>query len=101
MDLLNIRDIIYEADMQAVAFDIGSNFDTGIYGAILGMSITNLVQRFNIMERVFIFSSDTTIVDELLSKITTTFPLPLVFRLGIENEVVGPSSEFVKMICIV
>ena len=36
-----IRDVIYEADMQVVAFDIGSNFDTGIYGVILGMSITN------------------------------------------------------------
>ena len=36
-----IRDVIYEADMQAIAFDIGSNFDTGIYGVMLGMSITN------------------------------------------------------------
>ena len=30
-----IRDVIYEADMQVIAFDIGSNFDTGIYGVIL------------------------------------------------------------------
>jgi len=92
-----IRDIIYEADMQAVAFDIGSNFDTGIYGAILGMSITNFgpeVQYHG--ESLHIPVPDTTIVDELLSKITTTFPLPLVFRLGVENEVVGPNSEFVK-----
>ena len=27
-----IRDVIYDADMQAIAFDVGSNFDTGIYG---------------------------------------------------------------------
>ena len=82
--------------MQAIAFDIGSNFDTGIYGVMLGMSITNFgpeVQYHG--ESLHITVPDTLIITERLSKITTKFPLPLVFRLGIENEVVGPNSVFI------
>ena len=29
-----VRDRIAETDMQTVSYDIGSNFDTGIYGTI-------------------------------------------------------------------
>ena len=36
-----IRDKIAETEMQTVSYDIGSNFQTGIYGTVLGMSITN------------------------------------------------------------
>jgi hypothetical protein len=32
-----IREDIHTAYMQTVAFDVGSNFDTGIFGFILGM----------------------------------------------------------------
>ena len=92
-----IRDVIYEADMQAIAFDIGSNFDTGIYGVMLGMSITNFGPEVQYNgESLHITVPDTIDVDERVSKITTKFPLPLVFRLGIENEVVGPNSVFIK-----
>ena len=34
-----IREDIYTTYMQTFAFDIGSNFNTGIYGFILGMSV--------------------------------------------------------------
>ena len=37
-----IREDIFTSHMQTFAFDIGSNFNTGIYGFILGMSVTNL-----------------------------------------------------------
>jgi hypothetical protein len=36
-----IRETIYTTSMQTVAIDLGSNFDTGIYGVILGMSVSN------------------------------------------------------------
>ena len=83
--------------MQVVAFDIGSNFDTGIYGGILGMSITNFGPEVQYNgESLHITVPDTINVDERVSKITTKFPLPLVFRLGIEDELIGPNSVFVK-----
>ena len=37
-----IRESIYPTYMQSFVLDIGSNFDTGIYGFTLGMSVTNL-----------------------------------------------------------
>ena len=33
---------IYTTQMQSFAVDIGSNFNTGIYGFVLGISINNL-----------------------------------------------------------
>ena len=92
-----IRDQIYEAGMQTVSFDVGSNFDTGIYGVILGMSITNFGPdvQYN-GESLHITVPDTIDVDERVSKITDKFPLPLVFRLGVENELMGPNSVFMN-----
>ena len=92
-----IRDKIWETGMQAVSYDIGSNFDTGIYGTILGMSITNFGPEVQYNgESLHITVPDTINVDERVSKITTKFPLPLVFRLGIEDELIGPNSVFMK-----
>ncbi|MBL51061.1 MAG: hypothetical protein CMG57_03795 [Candidatus Marinimicrobia bacterium] len=92
-----IRDKIWETGMQAVSYDIGSNFDTGIYGTILGMSITNFGPEVEYAgEGLSVQVPDTIDVDESLERITDKFPLPLIFRLGIENELMGPSSAFMK-----
>jgi hypothetical protein len=36
-----IREVIYTMQMQSFVFDLGSNFNTGIYGIKLGMSVNN------------------------------------------------------------
>ena len=71
-----------------MACHIGSNFDTGIYGLILGMSITNfgLEGQFHgegLTQQV----ADTISVTEQLEKITKKFPLPMAFRLGVKKEI--------------
>jgi len=92
-----IRDQIYETQMQTAAFDLGSNFDTGIYGFILGMSITNFGPEVQYGgEGLHQVVPDTIDVDERLSKITEKFPLPLVFRVGVKNDVMGPNGTFIK-----
>ena len=92
-----IRDKIAETGMQAVSYDIGSNFNTGIYGTILGMSITNFGPDVEYAgEDLSVQVPDTTDVGGSLERITTKFPLPLIFRLGIENELLGPNSTFKK-----
>ena len=92
-----IRDRIAETDMQAVSYDIGSNFDTGIYGTLLGMSITNFGPEVQYKGEDLIVPVDGTLdPDSSLQRITDKFPLPLTFRLGIENTVVGPNSAFLK-----
>jgi len=92
-----IRDAIAETKMQTVSFDIGSNFETGIYGMILGMSITNFGPEVEYTgEDLTVQVADTIDVDGSLQRITDKFPLPLVFRLGVENELMGPTSTFIK-----
>ncbi len=92
-----IRDQIYETEMQTAAFDLGSNFDTGIYGFLLGMSITNFGPEVQYGgEGLHQVVPDTIDVDERLSKITEKFPLPLVFRVGVKNDIMGPTGTFVK-----
>ncbi|MFQ6614146.1 MAG: PorV/PorQ family protein [Fidelibacterota bacterium] len=92
-----LRDDIYTTRSQSVAFDIGSNFDTGIYGFILGMSVTNFGPDVQFggegLEQTV---QDTVSVDGRLSKVTGHFPIPLTFRLGIRNDLIGPESVFIK-----
>tara|TARA_Y100001970_G_scaffold234252_1_gene292465 strand:+ start:87 stop:1103 length:1017 start_codon:yes stop_codon:yes gene_type:complete len=92
-----VRDRIAETGMQTVSYDIGSNFQTGIYGTILGMSITNFGPEVKYTgEDLSVPVADTIDVDGSLQRITDDFPLPLTFRLGIENELLGPTSSFAK-----
>ena len=87
-----IREDIYTTYMQTFAFDIGSNFNTGIYGFILGMSVTNLGPEVKFGGE----GLEVDIEDDTFAKITESFPLPMTFRLGLMNELMGPNSEFIK-----
>jgi len=92
-----IRDKIAETLMQTVSYDVGSNFQTGIYGTILGMSITNFGPEVQYTgEDLSVQVADTIDVDGSLQRITDKFPLPLTFRLGVENMIMGPNSSFIK-----
>ena len=89
-----IREKIFTAHMQSFVFDLGSNFDTGIYGLILGMSVSNFgpdVQFHG--EGLEIVVADTTARDSKLSKITKKFSVPLTFRLGIQKDIWGGDDE--------
>jgi len=89
-----IRDEIYTTNMQSVAFDIGSNFDTGIFGFILGMSVSNFGPEVQYGgEGLQIPVADTLDVEGRLSKVTESFPLPLMFRVGIQKDIVGQSDN--------
>ena len=81
-----IREEIYTMSMQSFLADIGSNFDTGIAGIMLGMSVSNFgpdVQFHGLGLEVQV--PDTISIDETLIRRTKEFPVPLVFRLGIKK----------------
>lgn len=81
--------------LQGVAMDIGSNFDTGIYGMILGMSVTNFgpdVQYHG--PGLLTDASEGSSPTDSLNNITQKFPIPLTFRLGIKNDIIGEKSSF-------
>ena len=85
-----IREEIFTAYMQSFVFDLGSNFDTGIYGIVLGMSVSNFGPEVQFHgEGLEVVVADTTARDGKLSKITQKFSVPLIFRLGLEKDIIG------------
>ena len=90
-----IREQIYTTFMESFAFDIGSNFDTGLYGFKLGMSISNLGPEVKYEGEGLEFECDDT-PSEICQHTTESFILPMTFRLGFSNEIIGPESAFIK-----
>lgn len=91
-----VREQIHTTRMQTFALDVGSNFDTGIYGFHLGMSVSNFGPEVQFSgEGLNVRVGDEDSPDSTLAKVTEKFSLPLMFRLGIKNDVVGNTSVFV------
>ena len=92
-----IREEIYTTFMQSFALDIGSNFNTGIFGFVLGMSISNLGPEVQFSGDGLEFPCDE---DDAPSgnceKIVDSFILPLTFRLGLSNELMGPEGAIIN-----
>jgi len=87
-----IQEVIYTVQMQSFVFDLGSNFQTGIYGIILGMSVSNFGPDVQ-------FQGDGLVTEDEDSpsgfdqKITEEFSVPLVFRLGVQKDIFGSEEE--------
>lgn len=96
-----VNETIWRETATAFGFDIGSQFDTGIKGIKLGMSITNFSTKFKFDGPDLTIDVDT---DPLYSGNPDTearlnteeWSLPLVFRLGIMVDLIGPNSEIIK-----
>ena len=85
-----IREAIYTTAMQTFAIDLGTNFDTGIYGIILGMSVSNFGPEVQFTGEGIQQKVDEDLsVDESLSKLTEKFPIPMSFRLGIKKDIMN------------
>jgi hypothetical protein len=85
-----IREEIYTTYMQSFVFDLGSNFKTGIYGIMLGMSVSNFGPDVQFQgEGLQIEDED----NGTRQKITEKFSVPLVFRLGIQKDIFGGKEK--------
>jgi len=88
-----IREEIYTTHMQSFAMDIGSNFNTGIFGFVIGMSINNLGPEVKYTGDGLEFECDEEDAPSgYCEKIVDSHILPLTFRLGISNEIMGPGK---------
>ncbi|SVD60878.1 uncharacterized protein METZ01_LOCUS413732, partial [marine metagenome] len=87
-----IREQIYTTFMQSFAFDIGPHFDTGLYGFKLGMSISNLGPEVKYEGEGLEISCDES-PSEICEQTTEYFKLPMTFRLGLSNMIMGPEKE--------
>ena len=76
-----------DLSMTGIGFDIGSNFDTGIYGMVLGMCISNFGPEARYMgDGLDVPASDEGGSQDEQRK-TESHPMPLTFRVGLENKV--------------
>ena len=91
-----IRETIYTTYMESFAIDIGSHFDTGLWGFKLGMSISNLGPEVKFQGEGLEFECDDVTPSNVCRRVTESFILPLTFRLGLSNNIIGPESNFVK-----
>ena len=82
-----IREEIYTTFMQSFVFDLGSNFNTGIYGIILGMSVSNFGPDVQFQgEGLQVEVDPEQDISGYQQKITKKFSVPLVFRLGLQKD---------------
>jgi len=88
-----IREQIFTASMQSFAIDLGSIFETGIYGFFFGMSVSNFGPEVQFHGEGLDSDSEN---DEAYS--TDKYPIPLSLRIGLENEIIGANSSFIKSI---
>ena len=76
-----------DLNMTGIGFDIGSNFDTGIYGMVLGMCISNFGPEARYMgDGLDVPASDEGESQDEQRK-TESHPMPLTFRVGLENKI--------------
>ena len=65
---------------------------------VLGMSVSNFGPQVEYKgEGLEIVVDSDLDPDEKLSRVTEKFSLPLTFRLGVKNDIIGPNSEFMNM----
>jgi hypothetical protein len=92
-----IRESIFREDASAVAFDIGSQFDTGIYGVRLGMCISNFGSKMRLDGPDINTTADTNPNmqgdrETPSSLQTLDWPLPMIFRMGILLDLYGGNN---------
>ena len=91
-----IRENTTSADLSssALALDIGSNFNTGLFGGtVLGMSVTNFGPDSRYVGSGLDVPSDDENIPSDTQNTTEYFPIPLTFRVGIMNNIIGEGSD--------
>ncbi len=96
-----INETIWRESASTFGFDVGSQFDTGILGIKLGMSITNFSTKFKFDGPDLNIDVDTDPIYDgnpsTEARLNTQeWSLPLVFRLGILVDILGPNSDIIK-----
>lgn len=92
-----IEEKIYHEKASTVAFDIGSQFDTGIYGMKLGMALQNFGGKMHLDGPDLDFPVDDPVTgyhNSIGGRIETAdWPIPLVYRMGVAMDLIGPHSQ--------
>ena len=82
------REQIHTANMQSIAFDIGANLDTEMFGTSVGLSINNIGPDVRYKGEGIQVTTDGNI-DGVANTITEPWPIPLEFKLGFSTDIIG------------
>ncbi|MFZ0389801.1 MAG: PorV/PorQ family protein [Calditrichia bacterium] len=92
-----IEERIYREKGSTFAFDIGSQFDTGIYGMRLGMSLQNFGGKIKLdgpdLDQPYSNPQTGTVQPAGLRLKTERWSIPLVYRMGVMMDLLGPGSR--------
>lgn len=95
-----INERLFREEATTMAFDIGSQFDTGIYGIKIGMSLSNFggKMKFDGPDLDLREDNDLTGISYRAGGRwkTADWPIPLVFRLGAMVDIIGGDSPFMQ-----
>lgn len=98
MTVKYVREDVWHESAQAVAVDIGSVLETGLYGSKLGISISNFGTDMQLAgdDLKFTYSSERVSLERGAQLSTLTWPLPLTFRVGISFDIIGGSNQIIE-----
>ena len=95
-----ISERLYREQASTIAFDVGSQFDTGIYGLKIGMLLANFggKMKFDGPDLNTKTSNPTTgaSYDAGGRLKTEEWPIPLIFRLGLMIDLLGSDSKIMQ-----
>ena len=87
-----IREDIADMGMQGLAFDVGSSYDLGLFGIVLGTSLSNIGPEVKFSGKgLEVVDSDEP--SGILVTETDDFPLSSIFRLGLECQLMGSDDR--------
>ncbi|NOX89482.1 MAG: PorV/PorQ family protein [Calditrichaeota bacterium] len=95
-----VQEKLFREKASTIAFDVGSQFRTGIYGMKLGMCLANFGGKMkldgpDLSKNTKNEKTGITYNGGVRWK-TVDWPIPLVFRLGISNDIIGEDSYIIK-----
>lgn len=95
-----IEERLYHEKGSTFAFDIGSQFDTGIYGMRLGMSLQNFGGKIQLdgPDLEHELTDPTTGYEQTggARLQTAEWSIPLVYRMGVMMDLLGPHSQIMS-----
>jgi len=93
-----IQQNLHNESASAVAIDAGTLLRTGLFGARIGMSMSNFGGRMQLEGRDLSVSSTVVVEDDSLDSHleTGSWPLPLNFRVGIAVDLIGPRPSVME-----
>ena len=91
--------ILHTVQMQSFVFDLGSNFQTGVLGIILGMSVSNFGPNVHFQGEGLVTEEEDSPTN-FDQKITEKFSVPLIFRLGIQKYLIGADDNSVNRLTV-